>query len=112
MRSLTSSPGWTRTSRSPSRAIMQRLSAVKGVGKKTADRIILELHGKISATAILSSEAAPSAGVKASAEDEDAVAALMNLGFTRQESARAVERARRDGAKTIEEVIASALKQM
>ena len=93
-------------------ADVKRLSAVKGVGKKTADRIILELHGKISATAILSSEAAPSAGVKASAEDEDAVAALMNLGFTRQESARAVERARRDGAKTIEEVIASALKQM
>lgn len=93
-------------------ADVKRLSAVKGVGKKTADRIILELHGKISATAILSSEAAPSAGVKVSAEDEDAVAALMNLGFTRQESARAVERARRDGAKTIEEVIASALKQM
>ena len=93
-------------------ADVKRLSAVKGVGKKTADRIILELHGKISATAILSSEAAPSAGVKAAAEDEDAVAALMNLGFTRQESARAVERARRDGAKTIEEVIASALKQM
>lgn len=93
-------------------ADVKRLSAVKGVGKKTADRIILELHGKISATAILSSEAAPPAGVKASAEDEDAVAALMNLGFTRQESARAVERARRDGAKTIEEVIASALKQM
>ena len=90
----------------------KRLSTVKGVGRKTADRIILELHGKISATAILSSEAAPSAGVKASAEDEDAVAALMNLGFARQESARAVERARRDGAKTIEEVIASALKQM
>ena len=93
-------------------ADVKRLTSVKGLGKKTAERIVLELHGKISATAILSSEAAPSAGVKASAEDEDAVAALMNLGFTRQESARAVERARRDGAKTIEEVIASALKQM
>lgn len=90
----------------------KRLSAVKGVGKKTADRIILELHGQISATAILSREGTPSPGVKASSEDEDAVAALMNLGFTRQESARAVERARKDGAKTIEEVIASALKHM
>ena len=50
--------------------------------------------------------------MKASSEDEDAVGALMNLGFTRQESARAVERARKDGAKTIEEVISSALKNM
>ncbi len=90
----------------------KRLSAVRGVGKKTADRIILELHGKISATAILSGESAPSAAVKASAEDEDAVGALMNLGFTRGESVRAVERARKDGAKSIEEVIASALRNM
>ena len=59
------------------------------------------------ATAILSREGTPSPGVKASSEDEDAVGALMNLGFTRQESARAVERARKDGAKTIEEVISS-----
>lgn len=90
----------------------KRLSTVKGVGRKTADRIILELHGKISATAILSREGTPSPGVKASSEDEDAVGALMNLGFTRQESARAVERARREGAKSIEEVISSALKNM
>ena len=90
----------------------KRIASGKGVGRKTADRIILELHGKISATAILSREGTPSPGVKASSEDEDAVGALMNLGFTRQESARAVERARKDGAKTIEEVISSALKNM
>ena len=90
----------------------KRLSTVKGVGRKTADRIILELHGKISATAILSDSPAAPAAVKASSEDEDAVSALMNLGFTRQESARAVERARREGAKSIEEVISSALKNM
>ena len=90
----------------------KRLSTVKGVGIKTADRIILELHGKISATAILSDSPAAPAAVKASSEDEDAVSALMNLGFTRQESARAVERARREGAKSIEDVIAAALKGM
>ncbi len=90
----------------------RRLATVKGVGRKTADRIILELHGKISATAILSDSPAAPAAVKASLEDEDAVSALMNLGFTRQESARAVERARREGAKSIEDVIAAALKGM
>ena len=91
----------------------KRLSAVKGVGKKTAERIILELHGKISADELLGAE---SAGGRVSAlpseQDDDAVSALMGLGFTKQESARAVERAKANGAKTIEEIIATALRGM
>ena len=61
---------------------------------------MLELHGKISADEILgeAGEARPAALPRSQADD-DAVAALMNLGFTRQESARAVERARDAGAK-------------
>ena len=90
----------------------KRLSAVKGLGKKTADRIILELPGKISADELLG-ESKGAIPVKAvSGEDDDAVAALMGLGFTRQESARAVERARAAGAKTVEDVLALALRGM
>ena len=90
----------------------KRLSAVKGLGKKTADRIILELHGKISADELLG-ESKGAIPVKAvSGEDDDAVAALMGLGFTRQESAREVERARAAGAKTVEDVLALALRGM
>lgn len=90
----------------------KRLSAVKGLGKKTADRIILELHGKISADELLG-EAKGAIPVKTvTGEDDDAVAALMGLGFTRQESARAVERARAAGAKTVEDVLALALRGM
>ena len=91
----------------------KRFSAVKGVGKKTAERIILELHGKISADELLGGE---SVGGRVSAvpssEDEDAVAALMGLGFTRQESARAVDRAKAAGAVTVEEIISAALRGM
>ena len=91
----------------------KRFSAVKGVGKKTAERIILELHGKISADELLGAE---SVGGKVSAistaEDDDAVAALMGLGFTKQESARAVERAKANGAKTVEDIISTALRSM
>ena len=94
-------------------ADVKRLTAVKGLGKKTAERIVLELHGKISADEILgeAGEARPAA-LPGSQADDDAVAALMSLGFTRQESARAVERARDAGAKTIEEIIGTALKGM
>ncbi len=91
----------------------KRLASVKGLGKKTAERIILELHGKISADEILGVD---SIGGKISApvssEDEDAVTALMGMGFTRQESARAVDRAKANGAKTVEEILSLALRGM
>lgn len=84
-----------------------RLSAVKGVGKKTAERIILELHGKISADELLGTE-----GIRPAAGEDDAVSALIGLGFTKQESARAVERAKEAGADTVEEIIALALRNV
>ena len=96
-------------------ADVKRLSAVKGLGKKTAEKIVLELHGKISAEEILSAGGDLSAGVpatptqKLSAADEDAVSALTGLGFTRSESVNAVKKARESGAKTVEEVIMKAL---
>ncbi|MDE5897408.1 MAG: Holliday junction branch migration protein RuvA [Clostridia bacterium] len=90
----------------------KRFAGVKGVGKKTADRIILELHGKISADELLGGESAGAVSAKTyvSAEDDDALEALIGLGFTRQESARAVERAKSKGAKTVEEILTVVLK--
>ncbi len=90
----------------------KRLSAVKGVGKKTAERIILELHGKISADELLGAESAGKSQSASFAGDDEAVAALMGLGFTKQESARAVERARAGGAQTVEEILATAIRGM
>ena len=95
-------------------ADVKRLTAVKGLGKKTAERIVLELHGKISADEIIgtSEGGMPAVSAPRSQDDDDAVAALMNLGFTKQESARAVERAKAAGAGTIEEIIGLALRGM
>ncbi len=99
-------------------ADVKRLSAVKGLGKKTAEKIILELHGKISAAEVISAGGGGlNAGAAAeggengrlSAADEDAVAALTGLGFTRSESVRAVKRAHEAGANTTEDVIMKAL---
>ncbi len=95
---------------------VKRLSAVKGLGKKTAEKIILELHGKISAAEVMSASGdpitaavAPTPQTKLSAADEEAVSALMGLGFTRAESTQAVKKARELGANTVEEVIMKAL---
>ncbi len=96
-------------------ADVKRLSAVKGLGKKTAEKIVLELHGKISAAEVMSASADPvsaaveSGAQKLSEQDEEAISALMGLGFTRSESANAVKRAKEQGAKTTEEIIRKAL---
>lgn len=95
-------------------ADVKRLSAVKGLGKKTAEKIVLELHGKISAAEVMSASgdtptAVESAPHRLSAADEEAVSALMGLGFTRTESTQAVKKARDLGAVTVEEVIMKAL---
>lgn len=96
-------------------ADIKKLTAVKGLGKKTAEKIVLELHGKISASEVISAgggEIAADSASALSAEDEDAVGALMSLGFTRNESLNAVKRARGKGASTVEEVIRTALSGM
>ena len=96
-------------------ADVKGLSKVKGLGKKTAEKIVLELHGKISAAEILDASgesvgaetAQPTA--KATPQEEEAISALMGLGFTRAESAQAVKKAKDLGAKTVEEIIMKAL---
>lgn len=98
-------------------ADVKRLSAVKGMGKKTAEKIILELHGKISAAEVMNAGAdafekavQQTAQVnKLSQEDDEAVSALMGLGFTRNESVQAVKRAHDMGATSVEEIIRKAL---
>lgn len=91
---------------------VKRLSAVKGMGKKTAERIILELREKVSAVAAQSAAGEAVPIVQISASDEDAVVALMTLGFTRGESAKAIARAREKGATEIEDIIRLALQGM
>ncbi len=89
---------------------VKKLSSVKGMGKKTAERIILELREKVSVTASL--ETAETSVIVASDGDEDAVVALMTLGFSKSESLKAIARARAQGALSVEDIIMLALKGM
>ena len=89
------------------------LCAVKGLGKKTAERIVLELREKVESAPVPPAKggAAPAPATPAG-EEEDAVVGLMSLGYTRAESTRAVRAAAERGAKGVEEIILSALKNM
>lgn len=89
------------------------LSKVKGVGKKTAERIILELRENISNLDLPEETSTKkSATTQPSKETDDAVIALLSLGFTRSESEKAVKSARESGADTIESIITLALQSI
>ncbi len=86
------------------------LSTVKGMGKKTAERIVLELREKINMVDVPTDANVKT--VPVTAADEDAVVALMTLGYNRTESQRAIAKAKESGAKSIEDIIRTALQGM
>lgn len=88
------------------------LSKVKGLGKKTAERIILELREKIGAVDTETGEVVTAVEIDKQEENQDAVIALMSLGFTKIECVKALEGAKQSGAKTIQDFITYALKNI
>lgn len=77
------------------------LTAFPGIGKKTAQRLVLELKGKIDLTGL-------SAAGELSPVDEDVMNALINLGYSAAEATRAA-RAVPDSAQSVEERVRVAL---
>jgi len=69
-----------------------RLTAVPGIGKKTAERLILELKDKIFALVTRSDSGSESHAITLPASiSEEAISALVNLGYTRQEAQKALK---------------------
>ena len=84
-----------------------RLQTIPGVGKKLAERVVVECRA---AAAALAGGHGPTTAPPATGEAlvDEAVSALVNLGYKRPEAERAVTKARRNGA-ALEEVIRTAL---
>jgi Holliday junction DNA helicase RuvA len=75
------------------RADARKLSTIPGVGKKTAERICLELRDKLVATAAAATQ--PSTPSQLSIDD-DVQSALVNLGYRAKDAELAVEKARQE----------------
>jgi Holliday junction DNA helicase RuvA len=85
-----------------------RLSLIPGVGKKTAERLCMELADKLDSLEYATAEAG--GGGAESALLNDTVEALVSLGYSRQEATRAGKAALRgDKAKDIQTAVKAAL---
>ncbi len=83
------------------------ISGIKGVGKKTAERMVLELKEKLAAEDVeLFGTSDEPSGLM-----QDAINALRTLGLTQAEAVKAVEPAMKE-ASTLEDVIRCALRRI
>ena len=88
------------------------LTRIPGVGKKTAERLVIELRDKLGQAAKTDLFSAPVLLRQVQADPrQEAEAALISLGYKPQEAAKAVAGVPADAASS-EEVIRSALKGM
>ena len=62
----------------------KRISSIKGVGKKTAEKICVELKDKVSALAALAANSRGGAGDSKAPVIRDAILALTSLGFSEE----------------------------
>jgi holliday junction DNA helicase RuvA len=80
---------------------VEQLVRIPGVGKKTAERIVLELKDKLdSVGAAATAGAADKPAAALSAVDQDVLSALLNLGCNRAAAESAVRAAKSDGTST------------
>lgn len=88
------------------------ISKIGGVGKKTAERIVLELKDKVGVAAEWEASSAKNAPSEADARLHDAVLALISLGYKQVEAHKAIRRVLdvSESAPTAEDLIRQALK--
>ena len=90
---------------------VKRLSSISGIGKKTAERVVVELRDKISVGEALEAASEDRALAPGDMKARDAILALIALGYKRNESQEMV-RAVMEGSTadlTVEDVIRKAL---
>jgi Holliday junction DNA helicase RuvA len=88
------------------------LSKIKGIGKKTAERIIVELKDKVGIAAAWEAASAVHAPTPQETQINDAVLALISLGYKQVDAHKAVRAAQEKGGTTlsVEDLVRAALK--
>ena len=98
---------------------LARLTLIPGVGRKTAERLIVDLREKMTALAASQVAAEPGAGLDSSipsSEDDvrsQALSGLVNLGYQKSAAEKAIDSVlREDGESTVESVLRRGLRKL
>jgi holliday junction DNA helicase RuvA len=78
---------------------LARLTSIPGVGRKTAERLVVELRDKVGELAMAAGAASGGAPLPAEGLFEDALSALVNLGYQRSAAERALQKAAQEGTE-------------
>ncbi len=90
-----------------------KLSKAPGIGKKTAERIIIDLKDKISTDEIVTlSDIADNNEPAVSSEAMDAVSALVSLGYSQAEAKRAVSMVQGVESMNVNDILKAALQHL
>ena len=95
-------------------ADLTAISKIKGLGKKTAERIVLELKDKVGVAAAWEAASASIAPSEEQRRKTDAILALISLGYKQGEALKAVDVvAKAKGAETpVEELVRESLRSL
>lgn len=91
---------------------VKRLSSISGIGKKTAERMVVELRDKFGAGEVMEAATAGNLPAETEIKMRDAVLALISLGYKRTEAQDMVIRVMNDpglSGATVEDVVRKAL---
>ncbi len=80
---------------------LARLNSIPGVGKKTAERLVIELRDKVAKLSAVTSDDMRADGIELAGDSvlEDALSALVNLGYQKSAAEKALKQATQEGVE-------------
>lgn len=95
---------------------LARLTSIPGVGKKTAERLVIELRDKVgdlAAGVSAGTSMAAAAAIGVDAVFDDALSALVNLGYQKQAAEKALQQVIKEGGElSVQKLLRQALQRL
>ncbi len=89
-----------------------KLSSIPGIGRKTAERMILELRDKMTAEGVPAETMAAGMTEGDAGVMEDVLMALVNLGYKKKDAERALKAVRDEGERDLESLVRKSLARL
>jgi Holliday junction DNA helicase RuvA len=95
---------------------LAKLTSIPGVGRKTAERLVIELRDKVGGLAAGVSGGTPAAAAAGAGSEgayDDALSALVNLGYQKNAAEKALQKVRQEGVETnVQKLLRAALQRL